>query len=312
MVITYLIVLLLASFSIGYEAVQPIPERVPYDREKAEIGKLLYHDPILAKDRRTSCAYCHDLYQKCGTDHRPIAKGFGDRKGKVNTPTVYNVRFNFRFFWDGRAKTLREQILEPIRGFSEMNITQEEIEERLNKHDYYKKLFKKVYGTDRITFDMVVDAIVEFEKALITPNSRFDRYLRGEEVLSEKEKEGYKLFKKLGCISCHNGINLGGNSFQKIGLVKPYPWHPSNPDRYRITGREFDKNVYRVPPLRNIDCTHPYFHDGSVKTLENAVQLMAYYNLGFMLEEEELELLVAFLKTLRGELPEILKGEGER
>ena len=156
---------------------------------------------------------------------------------------------------------------------------------------------------------MVADAIAEFEKALITPNSKFDKYLRGEVKLSQDELEGYKLFKKLGCISCHNGINFGGNSFQKIGVIKDYPWSPDNPDRYQITKREFDKNVYRVPVLRNIDCTYPYFHNGSIQTLEGAVQTMAYYNLGFKLSDEELEKIIAFLKTLRGELPDILKGE---
>ncbi|WP_457638652.1 cytochrome-c peroxidase [Persephonella sp.] len=299
--------LLLINIAYGYEPVQPIPVKVDYDREKAELGKLLFHDPILAKDNRTSCSYCHDLYKKCGTDHRPVSKGFHDRKGKVNAPTVFNVAFNFRFFWDGRAKTLKEQILGPIQSPVEMNMKIEEVEARLNKHPEYRKLFKKVYGADRITFDLVADAIVEFEKALITPNSKFDRYLRGEVQLTEEELEGYKLFKKLGCISCHNGINLGGNSFQKIGVIKQYPWHPYYPDRYRITKNEFDKNVYRVPVLRNIDCTYPYFHDGSVKTLEEAVQLMALYNLGFRLSKDQLSKIIAFLKTLRGELPKILK-----
>jgi len=303
--------LLMALCAFGYEAVQPIPKTVNFDREKAELGKLLFHDPILAKDKRTSCSYCHDLYRKCGTDHRPVSAGFHDKEGKVNTPTVYNVRFNFRLFWDGRAKTLREQVLEPIRSPSGMNMSLQELENRLNRHPVYREKFRQVYGVSRISFELVADALVEFEKALITPNSKFDKYLRGEERLTKDEEEGYKLFKKLGCISCHNGINLGGNSFQRIGLVKPYPWKPSNPDRYRITGREFDKNVYRVPPLRNIDCTYPYFHDGSVETLEEAVQLMAYYNLGFRLPEEELRQIIAFLKTLRGEIPPILKNKGK-
>ncbi|NPA16584.1 MAG: c-type cytochrome [Aquificae bacterium] len=308
--ITIGLFLLTALYTYGYEPVQPVPKVVEYDRDKAELGKLLFHDPILAKDNRTSCYYCHDLYQKCGTDHRPVSKGFHDREGKVNAPTVYNVRFNFRFFWDGRAKTLKEQILGPIQSPDEMNMSLKEVEDRLNQHPVYREKFKEIYGVDRITFELVADAIIEFEKALITPNSKFDKYLRGEAQLTEDELEGYRLFKKLGCISCHNGINLGGNSFQKIGVIKPYPWHPSYPDRYRITGNEYDKNVYRVPTLRNIDCTYPYFHDGSVKTLEEAVQLMAYYNLGFRLPQDELDKIIAFLKTLRGELPEILKSEG--
>ncbi|WP_457626068.1 cytochrome-c peroxidase [Persephonella sp.] len=304
-----IVLLFLLNTVYGYEPVQPIPKKIKYDREKAELGKLLFHDPILSKDNRTSCSYCHDLYSKCGTDHRPVAKGFHDKKGKVNTPTVFNAVFNFRFFWDGRAKSLKEQIYGPIQNPIEMNMKLEEVVKRIEKHPVYSRKFRKIYNTNKITFDMIADAIAEFEKALITPDSKFDRFLRGETKLSEKEMEGYKLFKKLGCITCHNGVNLGGNSFQKVGVVKEYPWKPDNPDRYRITKNEFDKNVYRVPVLRNIDCTYPYFHDGSIKTLEEAVQTMAYYNLGFRLPQDELEKIIAFLKTLRGELPEILRGD---
>lgn len=304
-----IILLFLINTVYGYEPVQPIPQKIEYDREKAELGKLLFHDPILSRDNKVSCFSCHDVYNKCGTDHEPVSTGFHNRKGKVNASTVLNAVFNFRLFWDGSAKNLKEQVYGPIQSPEEMNMTIEEVEERLNKHPLYIRRFKKVYGANRITFDMVADAIAEFEKALITPNSKFDRYLRGEIQLSQEELEGYKLFKKLGCISCHNGVNLGGNSFQKVGVIKEYPWKPDNPDRYRITKNEFDKNVYRVPVLRNIDCTYPYFHDGSVKTLEEAVQVMAYYNLGFRLPEDELKKIIAFLKTLRGELPEILRGE---
>jgi cytochrome c peroxidase len=304
-----IVLLFLLNTAYGYEPVQPVPKKIKYDREKAELGKLLFHDPILSKDNRTSCSYCHDLYNKCGTDHRPVAKGCHDKRGKVNTPTVLNAVFNFRFFWDGRAKSLKEQIYGPIQNPKEMNMKLEEVVKRIEKHPVYSRKFRKIYNTNKITFDMIADAIAEFEKALITPDSKFDRFLRGETKLSEKEMEGYKLFKKLGCITCHNGVNLGGNSFQKVGVVKEYPWKPDNPDRYRITKKEFDKNVYRVPVLRNIDCTYPYFHDGSIQTLEEAVQTMAYYNLGFRLPQDELEKIIAFLKTLRGELPEILRGD---
>ncbi len=308
MVLIIIIVLALINMVYSYEPVQPIPQRIEYDREKAELGKLLFFDPILAKDNRTSCAYCHDLYTKCGTDHKPVSNGFHDRKGKANALTVFNAVFNFRLFWNGRAKNLVEQIYGPVQNPVEMNMTTKEVEERLNNIPFYRKMFKKVFGTNKIKFEQVAEAIAEFEKALITPNSKFDKFLRGEIQLSEEELEGYKLFKKLGCISCHNGINLGGNSFQKVGVLHSYPWHEYYPDRYQITRDEFDKNVFRVPSLRNIDCTYPYFHDGSIKTLEDAVQLMAYYNLGFKLSEEEINKIVAFLKTLRGELPEILKG----
>jgi len=184
------------------------------------------------------------------------------------------------------------------------------IEERLNKNSFYKKLFKKVYGSDKIEYWMVLEAIAEFEKALITPNSKFDKYLRGETKLSEIEKKGYLLFKKLGCITCHNGVNIGGNSYQKIGVINPFP-KESVGDRYEITKREFDRYRYKVPTLRNIALTAPYFHDGSIKTLEEAIDKMAYHNLGFRLSKDEKEAIVAFLNTLTGEKPKILEDNNE-
>ncbi len=302
-----LVALVWATDLLETEPIKPIPQKVEYDKKKAKLGKLLFHDPILSKNKTVSCATCHDLYNKWGTDHREASVGINGQSTGVNAPSVFNAVFNFRQFWDGRARDLREQALGPIHNPKEMGMTKEEVERRLNENPVYRKLFKEVYGTDRITFDQVIDAIVEFEKALITPNSKFDRFLRGEIELSKEELEGYKLFKRLGCISCHNGINVGGNSFQLFGAVIPVEWKPSNPDRYRITGREFDKNRYKVPSLRNVACTYPYFHDGSAKTLEEAVRKMSYHNLGYKLSEDEVRKIVAFLKTLTGELPEILK-----
>ncbi len=292
------------------EPIKPIPLEVEYDRKKAELGRLLFHDPVLSRDRTVSCATCHDVYGKCGTDHRNVSVGVKGRRGEVNAPTVFNAVFNFRQFWDGRARSLKEQAEGPIHNPVEMGMTSGEVERRLNASPHYRKLFREVYGTERIAFWQVLDAIVEFEKALITPNSKFDRFLRGEVTLSPDEREGYKLFKKLGCITCHNGVNVGGNSFQFFGAVVPVEWKPSNPDRYRVTKREFDKNRYKVPTLRNVECTYPYFHDGSAWTLEEAVSRMSYHNLGFKLSEEEVRKIVAFLKTLTGEKPAILREEG--
>ena len=302
----YILILFLLSFHLfAHEPIQPIPKKVPYNKAKAELGKLLFFDPILSKDRTVSCASCHDP-DHGGADPRPVSIGVGGRKGSVNSPTVFNAYFNFRQFWNGRAKDLKEQALGPIHAKNEMAMTKELVEERMNKSKMYKELFKKVYGTDRITFDMVIDAIAEFEKALYTPDSKFDRYLRGEVQLSPKEKKGYVLFKELGCITCHNGINIGGNSFQKMGLIHSYTQH-SGTDLYAITKRAEDQGVYKVPTLRNIALTAPYFHDGSAKTLEEAIDTMSYYNLGFKLTKDEKEALIAFLKTLTGKKPEILQ-----
>ncbi len=299
-----IVALILYCFSWA-DPIKPIPQQIRYDLKKALIGKELFFDPILSRDRNISCATCHDPEQG-GTVHLRFSPKVSENL-KANVPTVFNAVFNFRQFWNGRAKDLYEQAAIPILNPDEMGLTKEEVERRINKSDKYKKMFKEVYGVDYITFNHVIDAIVEFEKALITPNSRFDRYLRGEIDLTESEKEGYALFKKLGCITCHNGINIGGNSFQKFGVVNPYKWEPYFPDRYKITGREEDKNVYKVPSLRNVAITYPYFHDGSASTLEEAVKKMAYHQLGITLTDEEVTKIVDFLKSLTGEMPAILR-----
>ncbi len=316
-----MVLLLTLKVVHAIEPIKPIPESVPYNREKAQLGKLLFHDPILSKDKTVSCASCHDLYTKWGTDRRSVSIGVEGKKGSANAPTVFNSYFNFRLFWNGRAKDLKEQAEGPLHNPVEMAMDKKTIEERLNKSPIYKKLFKKVYSRDYVRYEDVLDAIAEFEKALITPNSKFDRYLKCKEksknpdnckdILTKKELKGYLIFKKVGCVSCHNGINIGGNSFQKLGVVHPYPWKPYYPDRYQITKKERDKNVFKVPSLRNIECTYPYFHDGSIKTLREALKKMSYHNLGFELTDEEIDYIEAFLKTLTGELPKILRNDNE-
>ena len=203
---------------------------------------------------------------------------------------------------------MKEQADGPINNPIEMGNTPEYVVKYVRSNPWYNREFKKVYRAKEIKYKDILDAIKEFEKTLITPNSKFDRYLRGEVKLSEDEEKGYRLFKELGCITCHNGINIGGNSFQKIGLINPYPWSENSPDRYSITHNSFDKNIYKVPTLRNVAITAPYFHDGSVATLDEALKKMAYHNLGFELNSNEIKKLKAFLNTLTGEKPKILKG----
>ena len=183
---------------------------------------------------------------------------------------------------------------------------------RINKSKQYKQDFKNVYGDSKITYEKIVNAIVEFERALTTPNSKFDQYLRGETKLSKDEKDGYILFKQYGCITCHNGINIGGNSFQKLDTFIPYSNKKVYPDRFSITHNIFDKNVFKVPTLRNIELTSPYFHDGHIKTLHEAVAFMSKHNLGIVLQEDDIKKIVAFLKTLTGETPTILKADNEK
>jgi len=294
-------------FLFAKEPITPLPESIKYDKEKAKLGKLLFFDPILSKDRTISCASCHD-FSHGGADPRAVSIGVGGKKGKLNAPTVYNAYFNFRQFWNGRAKDLKDQANGPIHAPNEMAMDAKLIEKRLNSSPFYKKLFKKVYHTDKIKYNQVLDAIAEFEKALITPNSKFDLFLKGKAKLSPLEKKGYLLFKQLGCITCHNGINIGGNSFQKIGSVIPYTG-PLIHDRYEVTKKESDKGVYKVPSLRNIALSAPYFHDGSVPTLKKAISKMSYHNLGFTLSPKEQSLILSFLHTLTGKRPAILDSD---
>ncbi len=236
-----------------------------------------------------------------------VSLGVRNKKGNIQSPTVLNSRYNFKQFWNGRADTLLDQANGPIHNPVEMALDAPTVEERLNSNQHYKKLFYDLTHQKHITFEMVLEAIVEFEKALVTPNSRFDKYLRSEISLSDLEMKGYEFFKQLGCITCHNGTNVGGNSFQKMGLITPYNHDDNFPDLYAITKKESHKNVFKVPTLRNIELTAPYFHDGSATTLEEAIKTMSHHNLGYVHSEEEVEVITAFLKSLTGEMPAIIK-----
>ncbi len=294
---------------MGSEPIIPIPRHLEYDHAKAELGKVLFMDPMLSSDGTVSCHSCHD-FDHGGADPRPVSIGVGGKKGHANAPTVFNAYFNFRQFWNGRAKDLKDQANGPLHNPVEMDMVPRRIEKYLRTNAYYKEAFVSIYHTPP-TYEQMLETIAEFEKALFTPDCRFDRYLRGEIELTAQEREGYRLFKTLGCITCHNGINIGGNSYQKFGLIFPYPWRPDFPDRFAITGDPSDKNIYKVPTLRNIALTAPYFHDGSAATLDEALERMGHHNLGFTLDAEEIELLKAFLQSLTGKKPAILRPKGQ-
>jgi len=286
--------------------ITPIPKDIKYNKEKALLGKKLYLDPILSRDKRVSCNSCHRL-DKYGVDNLQFSIGaFGRIDTPMNSPTTFNAVFNCCFFWNGRAKNLIIQAQMANQAHKEMDMTPKLLEERINKIPYYKNAFKKIYKTDYITYDMIFDAIAEFEKALITPDSKFDRFLRKETNLTKKELRGYILFKSYGCITCHNGVNLGGNSFQKIGVFFDAKIS-RGADRYEVTKDPNDKYVYRVPPLRNILKTYPYFHDGSVKDIKEAIEKMGYYNLGIEIPQKDIDDIVEFFKTLTGKKPKILE-----
>ena len=300
----YLIGLLIVKIAFAYTFITPIPEHAPYNKAKAKLGMYLFFDTILSKDKTISCASCHNPSEGWA-DKRKVSIGVYGRKGIIQSPTVLNARFNFVQMWDGSCRDLKAQINGPVHNPVEMNMSNELVEKRLNADKKYKKLFKKIYHTDYITYNDVADAIAEFEKALYTPDSKFDLYLKGKVKLSREEKKGFMLFKSYGCVICHNGVNVGGNSFQRMGVIH----HMKNcvGDRYSLTKDPEDKCVYKVPTLRNIALTAPYFHTGKVKTLIEAVKNMGYYNLGMKIPQKDAEAIVEFLKTLTGKKPEFLK-----
>lgn len=294
---------LLSSVIFAAELV-PIPVDLKVDDEKVQLGKKLFLDPILSKDKTLSCMSCHNLLHN-GADTIAYTKGINGEKGLFNVPTVYNAVYNFRQFWDGRAKNLNEQALNPIINPVEMGNSMPVVLRDLKQSKEYPALFDALYD-DGITEDNLAEVLAEFEKTLITPNSPFDRYLNGDEnALNMHELEGYILFKTKGCISCHNGINIGGNLYNKFGIYQDA--ESKELGRYNTTHREEDKYVFKVPSLRNIALTAPYMHDGRAKTLEEAVNIMTKYQLGRPMDKDELHRIVDFMKTLTGELPIIVK-----
>lgn len=290
------------QFLYGENLFTPIPLTMEVDQKKATLGKMLFSDPILSKDNTISCESCHSL-QNYGVDSIPVSIGIDGKKGTRNAPSVYNSVFNFVQMWDGRADDLKAQVLLPIKAEHEMGISFEEVERKLNKHKKYKTLFQKIYNDD-VKMEYIADAIAEFEKTLITPNSQFDKYLRGDKnALSKQQLRGFELFQSKGCASCHHGINLGGNLYQKLGYFTAYLPDKNDLGRYHVTNNKKDIGFFKVPSLRNITKTAPYYHHGDIESLHKTIQNMAGSQLGRLLTQKEIDDIIAFLETLTGELP---------
>lgn len=288
------------------EPVQPIPIAFDYDVAKIELGKKLFFEPRLSKSGWISCNSCHNL-STGGVDNLPTSIGHKWLFGPINSPTVLNAKFNLAQFWDGRANDLKEQAKGPISNPMEMASNHEHAVSVLQSIPEYVKWFKEVYKEEKITMDNVADAIAAFEETLTTPNSRFDWWLKEyDNKISETEKQGYDLFKDKGCVACHYGIGVGGTSFQKFGVAKPYDRDTQTLGRYQVTKNEKDKYVFKVPLLRNIELTAPYFHDASTWSLHEAVSIMAKYQLGVTLSDDETDKIVAFLRALTGDQPSII------
>lgn len=287
--------IVLSTFLFSTELITPIPLTIKYDKNKVTLGKKLFYDTRLSHDNTVSCANCH-IIEDGGDDNLRVSYGIKGKQGTRNSPTVLNSRYNIKQFWDGGAKDLQAQARGPIHNPVEMGSNFKEVINKLKQDKNYLKEFSSIYP-DGITGANITDAIAKYEETLITPNCRFDQYLRGDDnAITSDEKAGYELFKDFGCISCHNGINIGGNIIQKMGVVKPI--HSKDLGRYYITKKEEDKYYFKVPTLRNIDQTAPYFHDGRVKTLRQALNVMIQYQVGFDLSKKQIDLIIKFLKTL--------------
>lgn len=281
--------------------------RTPQQEAKIELGKMLWFDPRLSLSGKVSCNTCHDLSTN-GADTKPLSIGYAGRKGTVNSPTVFNAEKQIAQFWDGRAKTLAEQATGPITNPLEMAMTPELAEGVIRSIPGYRPYFEKAFGSKNPTFSEIAEALAAFETTLTTPNAPFERYLKGDKnALTQQQIDGLKLFRRSGCIRCHSGNLLGGTSFQKVGSVRPYVTDNSSKGRMDVSGKPWDEMMFKVPTLLNVERTAPYFHDGAVKTLPDAVKKMADIQLDMNLSEKQVEEIVAFLESLNGELPKIEK-----
>lgn len=285
------------------EPIQPIPPAKVKDAALVELGKKLYFDTRLSKSGFISCNSCHNLSMG-GTDNLKTSIGHNWNKGPINAPTVLNSSMNLAQFWDGRAADLKAQAGGPIANPGEMASNHTLAVEVLQSIPGYVAEFKKVFGTEKVTIDEVTKAIAAFEETLVTPNSRFDKWLKGDKkALTPQEVAGYALFKDSGCTACHNGPAVGGNSFQKMGVVEAYQATSPAEGRVAVTKDEADRFNFKVPTLRNVELTYPYFHDGEAATLTQAVDTMGRIQLGKKFTAEENAKIVAFLKSLTGEQP---------
>jgi cytochrome c peroxidase len=289
--------------AVAQEPIQPVTVPTGLDENLVELGKKLFFDPRLSKSGFISCNSCHNLSMG-GSDNLPSSIGHNWQQGPINSPTVLNSVYNSKQFWDGRAADLKEQAGGPIANPAEMASTHPLALSILETIPGYVAEFEAAFGSPGIDLDRVTTAIAEFEKTLVTPNSRFDQWLAGNsKALTQEELEGYQLFKNVGCSACHGGPAAGGLLFMKMGVAQPYATSNPAEGRIAVTGNEADRHVFKVPTLRNVELTYPYFHDGAVWSLEEAVAIMARVQIGRELEADQVQKIAAFLRTLTGEQP---------
>lgn len=313
---TFTAVRVKAELLVPLPAKPPVPKENPITKAKVELGKQLYFDPRLSKDGTISCNSCHSV-SSSGEDNRKNSVGVGGAHGGRTAPTVWNSAYMPVMFWDGRAPSLEEQAKGPMTNPVEMAMeSHDAVIARLKNIPEYVKSFQTVFpGENSLSIDNVVKAIATFERTLITPNSPFDKFMKGNKsALSAQAKRGYQLVQDKGCVSCHNGPNFAGPSVAP--LYMKFPVFPGSQydgkykltddkGRFEVTKQEADKNVFRVPSWRNIALTAPYFHNGSVNRLDEAVRVMLKTQLNKEATDQEVEDIVAFLESLTGEIPKI-------
>lgn len=296
------------SLCASVQAAEPVDPIEPVEIKNpalVELGKMLFFEPRLSRSGFISCNSCHNLATG-GVDN--LQTSIGDRwaQGPINSPTVLNSFGQVAQFWDGRAKTLAEQAAGPIANPLEMASTHEMAVKVIASIPGYAPYFKKAFGDTEVNIKRITEAMAEFERTLVTPNARFDKWLKGDKnAITQQELNGYKIFKESGCTICHNGAQLGGQSFQKMGVVRPYKTTNTAEGVKAISGRDQDRMTFKVPMLRNIELTYPYFHDGAVWSLEESVSIMGDLQLGKRYTKQEIDDITAFLKTLTGDQPKV-------
>lgn len=288
-------------------AIMPIPAPPIMAPEKVSLGKRLYNEGLFSKNNSLSCNSCH-IVKHGGVDNLPKYIGMNKVVGLYNTPTVLNASLNFRQFWNGRSKSLEDVIDDHLKDPTIFANTWENVIQKIKENPEILKALNDAYPQG-ISVDTIKDALVTYQNSLLTPDSAFDLFLKGNKSsLSEDAQKGYQLFKSYGCITCHQGPGVGGNLYQKLGIYSDYFATKTNITKadlglYNLTGKEEDKYVFKVPSLRNVTLTGPYLHDGSAATLEEVIALMGIYQVGQPVQPFDIPYIIKFLQSLSGKLP---------
>ena len=298
---TFILTLFISTFLFADLSYSAIPNIEIKNMKKYQLGKLLFFDPNLSSDKTVACVHCHYLTSG-GTDNLRVSYGVQLREGTMNSPSIFNTKFNQYQGWLGEYTSINERAEAAFLNKVEMDGNFSEAITYIKSNKKLITLLQTVYS--EITKESIIDSISYYVSHLLTPNSKFDKYLNGDDkAYSQNEKQGYELFKDYGCVSCHNGVNVGGNMYQKFGLFNEDKITHYDYGRYKITKKEYDKYVYKVPSLRNVAKTFPYFHHGNTDTLQGAIKFMGRYQLGVEIPQDDIIKIEIFLKTLNGDIP---------